>query len=65
MLHWEAWRRSNQSATRPVRPFYFAVLLGLSLLVSLYRIRNFSDSTGSAIGVTRRNGVERSSGELR
>ncbi|HET7233004.1 MAG TPA: hypothetical protein VFJ16_23545 [Longimicrobium sp.] len=34
MLHWEAFRRSNQSATRPVRPFYFAVLLSLPLLVS-------------------------------
>lgn len=34
MLNWEAWRRSNQSATRPVRPFYFTVLLGLPLLVS-------------------------------
>jgi len=35
MLNWEAWRRSNQSATRPVRPFYFTVLLGLPLLVSI------------------------------
>lgn len=35
MLHWEAFRRSNQSPTRPVRPFYFTVLLGLPLLVSI------------------------------
>jgi len=35
MLHWEAFRRSNQSPARPVRPFYFAVLLGLPLLVSI------------------------------
>lgn len=35
MLNWEAWRRSNQSATRPVRPFYFTILLGLPLLVSI------------------------------
>jgi hypothetical protein len=35
LLHWEAWRRSNQSATRPVRPFYLALLLGLPLVVSV------------------------------
>jgi len=35
MLNWEAWRRSSQSATRPVRGFYHAILLGLPLLASL------------------------------
>ncbi len=35
LLNWEAWRRSNQSATRPVRAVYMAVLFGLPLLVSI------------------------------